>query len=143
MATFITQSDYDVAIHTEILDAIIRNNPALLEMAEDTAIKQIRGYIGQRYDCDNIFNKTGTNRDPLIMMHVIDIALYHLHAAYNPNRFPEIRKERYKDATEWLKLVQSGNANYEGLPLKTDTDGNTGNASKISITGNTKRNNHF
>jgi phage gp36-like protein len=54
-----------------------------------------------------------------------------------------MRKERYKDAIEWLKLVQRGEASPEGLPLKTDPEGNKGNAGQISFTSNNKRSNHF
>ena len=58
----------------------------------------------------------GDNRNQLIVMYLIDITLYHLHARINPRNVPELRNIRYdgNNATQnggaigWLKRVASG-----------------------------------
>jgi len=113
-------SDYKPAVHAEILDAIIRSDAPTLEMAEDRAIEEMQSYLASRYDVVNIFNKTGADRNQLIVMFAIDITLYHLYSAINRMRTPVERVERYKRAIQWLKDVADGIVNPVGLPLVLD-----------------------
>lgn len=114
------QSDYKPAVHAEILDAVIRQDQPTLEMAEDRAIEEMKSYLSSRYDVDNIFNKTGTARNQLIVMFAIDITLYHLYSAINRMRTPQERIDRYKRAIKWLEDVADGLINPVGLPLILD-----------------------
>ena len=75
MAEFINPDDYDVSIHREILDSIIRQDEAVLEICEDQAIAQMKSYLGSRYDCEKIFSARGKDRNALILMFAIDIPL--------------------------------------------------------------------
>ena len=52
MSQFINPEDYDASIHREILDALIREDESLLEVCEDKAIAEMRGYLSSRFDCD-------------------------------------------------------------------------------------------
>ena len=51
MAQFIIPEDYDASIHQEILDALIRSDRQIVEICEDRAIAEMRGYLAARYDC--------------------------------------------------------------------------------------------
>lgn len=141
--SFITDLDYDASIHEEILTAITRNDSAILLIIQDRAVDEMKSYMASRYDTDAIFSATGSARNQLILMFAMDITLYHLHSVHNPVKFPQIRKDRYDRAIEWLKMVQQGEINPAGLPLITDTDGNQGNALNYAMSSNTKRNNHY
>ena len=48
MSKFITPQDYDASIHREILDALTRNDDAIIEICEDRAIAEMRGYLNAR-----------------------------------------------------------------------------------------------
>jgi phage gp36-like protein len=143
MSSFITITDYDAAVHTEILNAVTRQDDAILDIMEDQAMEEMTGYLDARYDASAIFSQTGDNRHPLIKMFCMDITLYHLHSIHNPVKFPQIRKDRYERAVAWLKEVQQGNISPNGLPLKTDSDGNQGGATSFIMSSNAKRDNHF
>ena len=78
MSKFITQEDYDASIHREILDALTRSDNAIVEICEDRAIAEMRGYLNARYDVDEIFSAEGEARNQLILMLAIDITVYHL-----------------------------------------------------------------
>ena len=80
MSQFINPEDYDASIHREILDALIREDESLLEVCEDQAIAEMRGYLSSRFDCDKIFAATGSERHPLVLMYAKDITLYHVSA---------------------------------------------------------------
>ena len=45
MSKFIELSDYDASIHRDILDALTRNDDAIVEICEDRAIAEMRGYL--------------------------------------------------------------------------------------------------
>ena len=75
MSQFIELSDYDASIHREILDALTRNDEAIVEICEDRAIAEMRGYLGGRYDCDRLFSATGPDRNQLVLMMLTDLAV--------------------------------------------------------------------
>lgn len=121
MSQFITPEDYDASIHREILDALLRHDSdvsdsAIVEICEDRAIEEMRCYLSKYYDCDAIFSATGDQRNALILMMAVDIAVYHIFCQHNPYKMSEIRKERYNRAVEWLKAVAAANITIDGAP---------------------------
>ena len=100
MSKFIELTDYDASIHREILDALTREDNAVVEICEDRAIEEMRCYLSKRYDCDRIFTETGDRRSQLVLMMAIDIAVYHIFSIHNPRNLSTLRKERYERAVE-------------------------------------------
>lgn len=123
MAEFIDIEDYDATIHREILDGLVRDDEALVEVCEDRAIEQMRSYMGQTYDCDRIFGARGAKRSQLVLMFALDIAVYHLFSIHNPHNMSQIRVDRYERAIAWLEGVQRGTIRAEGLPPAPQPDG--------------------
>lgn len=116
MSDFIEIADYDATLHREILDSLVRDDATLIEVCEDRAIAQMRGYMSRIYDCDKVFSARGGNRNQLVMMFAIDIAIYHIFCIHNPHNMSQIRVDRYERAVEWLKGVQKGVVEVDGLP---------------------------
>ena len=83
MSQFVQLSDYDASIHREILDALTRSDESVVEICEDRAIAEMRCYLSKRYDCDRIFSATGDDRLQLVLMMVVDIAVYHIGSVEN------------------------------------------------------------
>ena len=120
-SNFIEIGDYDASIHREILNALLRADadtydPQIIEICEDRAIAEMRGYISKSYDSEAIFAARGAERHPLILMFALDIAIYHIFCQHNPYKISKIREERYKRAVEWLKGVMKGDVTIEGAP---------------------------
>ena len=92
MSKFIELSDYDASIHREILDALTREDDAVVEICEDRAVAEMRCYLSRRYDCDKIFTATGDKRNQLVLMMAIDIAVYHIFCIHNPRNLSPPRK---------------------------------------------------
>jgi hypothetical protein len=64
----------------------------------------------------------GDNRNQLIVLYLVDITLYHLHARIQPNNVPELRKIRYDgngdlekahSAIRWLRECGNGHINAD------------------------------
>ena len=141
MANFITTEDYNASIHQEILDAVIRSDSTIIEVVEDRAIAEMRGYMSRRYNCDKIFNATGDERHQLVLMMAIDIAIYHLFCIHNPRMMSEVRVERYERAIKWLEGVRKGDITVDGLPEVTVEVKDA--SSQFQIRSNRKRNNNI
>ena len=70
---------------------------------------------------DIAFWTKGDNRNPLIVMFLIDVTLNHLYSRINPRNIPDLRKERYNGndpmdrggAIGWLKKVAGGDINAD------------------------------
>lgn len=64
----------------------------------------------------------GDSRNKLIMAHLIDMTLYHLHSRINPRNIPEFRIARRDDAINYLKMIAAGKITID-LPLITPEQG--------------------
>jgi phage gp36-like protein len=117
MSQFIDLTDYDASIHRDILDSLTREDDTIVEICEDRAVAEMRGYLSRRYDVDVIFAATGSHRNQLILMMAIDIAIYHIFCIHNPQKLSPIRKDRYDRAKEWLKQVADEEISIDGAPL--------------------------
>jgi phage gp36-like protein len=141
MSMFIDLTDYDASIHREILDALTRDDNAVIEICEDRAVAEMRGYLSRRYDCNAIFAATGDSRNQLILMMAIDIAVYHIFCIHNPQKLSQVRKDRYERAIEWLKQVAAEDISIDGAPLLPEEE--RINKASFLIRSNPKRVNHF
>lgn len=122
MSQFVDIKDYDASVHREILDALVRDDETLVEICEDRAIAEMRGYLSKRYDCNSIFSASGEERNQLILMMVIDIAVYHIFCIHNPQKLSQVRKDRYERAVEWMKAVADEEVSIDGAPLLSEED---------------------
>ena len=141
MSTFINPEDYDASIHREILDALVRSDGAIVEICEDRAVSEMRGYLSARYDVDALFAAKGADRHPLVLMMAIDIAVYHLFCIHNPQKMSQIRVDRYDRAVEWLKQVSRRQVTIDGAPLLPDDT--LKQQSPWLMRSNPKRTNHL
>ena len=138
MSKFIELKDYDASIHSEILSALTRNDDAIVEICEDRAIAEMRGYLSGRYDCDKLFSATGSDRNQLVLMMLLDVAVYHLYCIHNPIKLSKIRKDRYDRAVEWMRAVKRG-ISIDGAPLLEKEERKT----NYEMRSNPKRINHY
>ena len=122
MSQFVDIKDYDASVHREILDALVRDDETLVEICEDRAIAEMRGYLSKRYDCNAIFSAAGEERNQLILMMVIDIAVYHIFCIHNPQKLSQVRKDRYERVVEWMKAVANEEISIDGAPLLPEED---------------------
>ncbi len=141
MSKFIQPSDYDASIHKDILDSVTREDEAIIEVCEERAISEMRAYIENRYDCDALFAATGDDRQPLVLMMLIDITVYHLFCIHNPMKLSQMRKDRYDRAVAWMNAVNKGNVNITGAARISTEERKSQSA--VLIRSNPKRINHM
>lgn len=141
---FITQDDYNALIKDAVLAQVMDNDRAVVNDAELFAQQELESYLNQRFDVASIFSQTGTARNSLLVMYMMDCVLYHIHARINPSRMPEIRVTRYEKAIKWLEMVASGKLT-PNLPkiLDPDTGGVAESTNKNRFGSNPKFNHQF
>lgn len=107
MARFLKDEDYKKQIRDWIRNVITYNDSNVQADCELAAQCEMETYLSSRYDVALIFSATqlATDRNPLIILYLIDITLYHLHSNISPDTVPELRLTRYKAAIDWLKAV--------------------------------------
>ena len=116
---FLTETDYEVQIRSWIRQIIIQRKEDVQHKAELAAQAEMESYLRERYNVAQIFSAAGDLRNALIVLYMVDIVIYHLHANSSGDLIPELRIIRYNAAKDWLKAVAKGEISPD-LPEKPD-----------------------
>lgn len=126
---FLNINDYSVQIRQWVTGIITDENEDIRIKSELMAQGEMESYLRTRYDTAKIFDpdlydddQSLDGRNHTVVMYLVDMAVYHLHANISPENVPEIREIRYKAAIRWLEKTARGEIS-PNLPEKTDEDG--------------------
>ena len=136
---YLDTNDLKHGIHGEMLNVITRYAENA-EQAISEAQSEVESYLTARYDIRAEFAKTGSERSPLVIRLVRDVALYNCFKISNPVNMPEVRRDAYRDTIAFLKDVQAERASIDALTRRTGT---TGTSSYVSFGGNRKHKNQM
>jgi phage gp36-like protein len=120
---FLVDTDFDAVLKAQLKASIITANSDSADQAERYAIAQITSYLAGRFDTVNIFNKTGTSRNDIIVMYCVDMCLNHLYTTISPQNIPQYVSNRYKEAIDWFKMVANNQLNPDLPVLDTEPTG--------------------
>ncbi len=119
--SFLTDDDFDVQTSEELRRVLLASK-ITQDTAENMATEQMSDYFRVRgYDIPAIFSATGANRNPMVIMYMIDLVLYHLSSKTPGRNVSETRQKRFDAAVEWLDKV-SLNRLHPNLPTVPNTD---------------------
>lgn len=133
---FLTDNDYKTLIATDDLDVIQNSDVTVREAAEKTAIEYIKGFTRSRYDMDYEFALSGDDRNPVLVMYIMDEVLYILHTSVPGRMVPETRELRKEQFDKWLDKVQRGIVT-PSFKLLDDEDGESDPGNPVKYGGNT------
>lgn len=139
---FITPKELETHLYKENIEAISREDGTILTAAIDAAIEEAYGYLGA-YDRKRIFSTTGSRRNPLLLIFVKDIAVWHFVNLCNAGCDLELREKRYDRAVAWLRQVQKGETTANLPVIDNDGDGKPDTAGEYIYGSNPRRNQHF
>jgi hypothetical protein len=100
---------------------VLKISESTLDAAELVAIEQVTSYLRTRFDMVATFSAVGTDRNPLIIMYMIDLILYHLHSNTPGRVVPKVRGDRFDAAITWLEKVNDSKLEPTLPPLLTAT----------------------
>lgn len=140
--SYLTTTELNTHIYGELSSTISRGDDTILQTAIDSATEEARGYLSA-YDTNAIFIATGAARNPVLLLYIKDIAVWHFVALCNAGIELSLREDRYNKAIAWLQGVQSGNINPT-LPLPAPpSDGSDPNNFIKWGSANPARNSYF
>lgn len=107
---FLKAEDYQVQVRQWVTTILTDGGATLLQRAEMSAQEEMESYLSNKFDVAKIFDpdQDEADRSSLVVMYLVDIAIYHLHANITPNDVPEVRQVRYDNAMAWLNKVNKG-----------------------------------
>ena len=136
---FLTINDFKSRVYQEKIDAISEGDTALLPEAITAAIAEAKLYLS-RFDLDDLFGKTGVDRDPILLVWCKDISLWQFIGLSNPGIDYEDCQIRRNNAIKSLKEIQTSSAVPIGWKLLAlDANGNDPSTS-MHVSSNPKRN---
>lgn len=136
----ITINDYLPYVKQDRLESIIQDNEAILLAAQVTAIEKVKTYLFQRYNTEDIFSATGSNRHPLILQMLIHISLYDLYDRLPNFQLPEKRVKNYDECITLLERIADGKQAID-LPTRNNSDNTP--ITKAVFFSNPKRSHEF
>lgn len=125
--------------YDEEIGEIIREDETIALACIDMAIELASSKLMKHYDVDAIFKTEGSERNPLLLKIIKDIAIWELIGLANPSIDYEDKKYRYQQSVDWLTTVYKGMPT--SLPVKEQED--TSKASSFTYQSNPKRTNHY
>lgn len=105
------------------LRAIIKDDETIALASIDMAVELATTKLMKDYNVTEIFSKTGSERSPLLVKVIKDIAIWELIGLANPSINYEDKKFRYEQAVNWLTAVYKGMP--ANLPKLDETDSNS------------------
>jgi len=103
---FLIETELYTAIHQQYVDEITREDPVIVPAAIDAAIIEMKSYLSSKFDVEVIFNKEGSDRDPLLLQFAKDITIYNFIELDKAGIDTEDRRARYKRAIKYLEDVR-------------------------------------
>lgn len=124
---FITREDLDNSLYEYIIDAIIQlyegNEPKAqgrIDYGIRTAESTLKSKLGSLWNLDDLFAKTGDEREPVLVDACANIALYII--ADVLEEMPVTIANPYDRTMEWIKEVQDSDATIPGATRPVDPD---------------------
>lgn len=134
---FLNKTDLLVSILEDELGEITRYNDALVSQACIAAEAEMRQWLYDTFDVDEVFAATDKDRNALLVQYGADIAIYYIIARGQAGQNFEDRKSRYDRAINWLKAAAKTDL-YSDLPRREETA-----QTHIIYGSNPKRSNYF
>jgi len=105
---FLKDSDFEeMQVRNEVLN-VLKISTTSLDTGELVAMETVSSSIKTRFDAAATFAARDEARNPLIVMYMIDIILYHLHSNTPSRVVPKNREDRFNAANTWLNGVNGG-----------------------------------
>ncbi len=149
---FLKYEDLGSTMYGFQIQQITEGDNTIVAIALAAAEEEIRSYLtgnnrkewldGRiQYDVEAILNKTGSDRNQLIVKHGVTIAKWWIIDLSNADMIYEQAKERYDRSVDWLTKLANGDLTLSTLPIlpNTNSDGDTKQAFSF---GSRKKFNH-
>lgn len=130
---FCTKEDLIDNAYEGILDTLADNSDSFLLTNIAKGIEEVESGINQKYQTEEMWKKTGDERNILILSLVCDIAVYH--AYKRAEEIPVSVREAYDYARDTIKDIRNGNISLRSVALISDAEQDPDQPSNDEIVG--------
>ncbi len=119
---FLENDDFMMLVDPCDLEIYLDCSRKIRKVSERIAITKMRDVLGNRYDIAHEFESYGANRNPILILYVMDMCLYHMARLSENLIVSKDRAKRYSNVLEWIEKVGNGEITPEfaKLPLNTE-----------------------
>jgi len=121
MSSFLSQDDYKVKLQNRHLQQIIEDDATVLDVAEETAIQVVKDALHARYNIENIFSQSGSNRAANVVRWCTCLVVYYIYERIPDKLIPERVVDEYERTLETLELISDAKQSVD-LPRKVDAE---------------------
>lgn len=121
---FITKEDLDTISVIEVINNLINNNDVIVAEIIEESIDDMKGYL-KRYAHHDIFEKTGTERNPTIKKHLKRIVKYELYKRKEQPIDDDTLRD-YDETRSWLYDIATGKLDINLPELQPEPEPDTG-----------------
>lgn len=114
---FLTADDVLSRIRDEHRTDLTDTTDSVELTCESMAIAKVKSALNGRYDVAAVFAATGSDRNPLIVLHVLNLFVYLLYRRINPRKIPEEVKLDHEETLEWMRQVALGKESPDLPPV--------------------------
>ncbi len=104
---YLTPAELNTHLYDEVATEISRNDQTKLQFAINAAIQEAYGFLS-KYDRTLIFESVDDNRNPILLLYIKDIAVWHYIQLANVTIDLALRERRYEMAIDALVKIQKG-----------------------------------
>lgn len=126
MSNFISKADYKPQIRADVLNQVLEaadeDEDAILDMAELEAMALVTNYLGNRYEMDTEYAKSGDQRHKVLLRMCKVIVIYLIYERVPDDMVPERVVNNYNDVMKMLDDAKEGEDDIPGLTVKTKVD---------------------
>lgn len=137
---YLTATELNSSLYPEIQSAISRGQTTTVELHINEALAYVQSRLSVKYDIEAEFQKTGADRNNLLLKFTKDIAIYYLYDL--PETIPDKRVKAYDDAIAFFDDIVKGRAVLAGVPKPVIED-ESNNGGTISFGSEEKRYNRL
>ncbi len=141
---FLQQSELKTVADPNIIVTITGMDETITDLIIAECIDVMKGYLSRYYDINNIFNKTGDDRNLTILKHLKSLVIYEVYMRHT-REINAAAQKRYDEAMLFLEKLNTGDFFIKNLPpLSTQLSSpNAEQDQQVRFGGNNKYLNSF
>lgn len=120
---YLEKEDLITDAFERFIDESTKDDPTVLDKAEERAIAFVKTMIGTRYNVNLIFTDGAPIVNEMLVQILSRIVIYRVIKRNAARKVPADYKEDYDEAIKWLTEISTGKTILDGLPLPVDDNG--------------------
>ena len=138
---YLEKKDLITDAFERFIDESTKDDPTVLDKAEERAIAFVKTMIGTRYNVSLIFTDGAPIVNEMLVQILSRIVTYRVVKRNAARKVPPDYKEDYDEAIKWLNEIATGKTILDGLPLPVDDNGDP--VKSKSLWGNNSNSNFY